>query len=117
MPAVQLTLEAAAVARADGMQRAEAHAALDWKAEAFSALRAYLATHETFFCDDLWTTGLSRPAESRALGPVIARAARERLMERTGEFRKSVASHLSEKPLWRSLVYAGAALDLVGGGR
>jgi hypothetical protein len=111
----QLTLDEAAARRADGMQRADAHASVDWKDEAFSALRAYLESHETFFCDDLWTTGLSRPAESRALGPVIARAAREGLMARSGEHRASVASHLSPKPVWRSLVYGGAALDLVGG--
>jgi hypothetical protein len=110
----QLTLDEAAARRADGMQRADAHASCDWKDEAYEALRAYLETHPTFFCDDLWSTGLSRPAESRALGPVIARAARERLMVRSGEHRASVASHLSPKPVWRSLVY-GAALDLVGG--
>jgi hypothetical protein len=108
-PAVQLTLDEAAARRADGMQRAEAHASLDWKEAAFAALSAYLAEHETFFCDDIWSCGLERPAESRALGPVIARAARERLMERSGEHRKSVASHLSEKPVWRSLVYVGRA--------
>jgi hypothetical protein len=106
----QLTLDEAAARRADGMQRADAHASVDWKEAAFAELSAYLRTHSEFFCDAFWAeTRLSRPAESRALGPVIARAAREGLMVRTGEYRPSVASHLSPKPVWRSLVYGRAA--------
>ncbi len=55
--------------------------------------------------DDFWREArLDSPPEARALGPVILRAARLRLMEKTGEFRQSVASNLSPKPVWRSLI-------------
>jgi hypothetical protein len=103
---IQLSLSAR-VRREDGIRRADDHADEDWKEAAFRALSSYLRTHPTLFCDDLWEH-IERPRESRALGPVILRAARERLMVRSGEYRKSVASNLSEKPVWRSLVYVGS---------
>lgn len=77
-----------------------------WMAAAWDALNEYLRTHETFFVDDFWNeTKLERPKESRALGPVVLRAARDGLMKKSGQFRKSAASNMTEKPLWTSLVY------------
>jgi uracil-DNA glycosylase family 4 len=78
----------------------------DWMAAAWDALVAYLRTHPTFFVDTFWAeTGLERPRESRALGPVVLRAAREGLMHKSGEFRSSTASNMTEKPVWASLLY------------
>jgi hypothetical protein len=66
----------------------------------------YLIEHDEFFVDDFWSdSGLDEPCEARALGPLVLRAAREGLMEQKGEFRKSVASNLSPKPVWQSLVH------------
>ncbi len=78
----------------------------DWMSAAWNILVDYLRTHETFFVDEFWEqTNLVRPKESRALGPVVLRAAREGLMRKSGEFRKSTASNMTEKPLWQSLIY------------
>lgn len=78
----------------------------NWMAAAWDALVEYLRTHEVFFSDEFWSeANLPRPKESRALGPVILRAAREGLMRKSGQFRKSVASHMTEKPVWDSLIY------------
>lgn len=78
----------------------------DWMATAWDALVRYLETHPTWFSDDFWAaTTIERPRESRALGPLVLKAAKKGLMEKTGEFRKSVASNMTEKPCWRSLIY------------
>lgn len=87
----------------------EANADDDWLADAFDALVAYLRTNPEFFSDDFWSvTQIRRPRESRAFGPVVMKAARDGLMEKSGEFRKSVASNMTEKPVWRSLIYGGS---------
>jgi len=90
--------------RDEGMARAEAHAPDGWNDAAFEFVRAYLETHDDLFVDDLWEAGLAEPPSPRALGPVLQRAARAGLMARTGEYRPSARSHLSPKPVWRSLV-------------
>lgn len=91
------------------LEAVEAAADPDWMDIAWAALVTYLETHRTMFVDDLWDTGLPEPRESRALGPLILRAARDGLMAKSGEFRKSVRSHLTEKPVWRSLIYGRCA--------
>lgn len=78
----------------------------DWMATAWDALVHYLETHPEWFADDFWAaTTVERPRESRALGPLVLRAAREGLMVKSGRFRKSVASNMTEKPIWESNVY------------
>lgn len=80
----------------------------DWMATAWDALVDYLRSHPSFFVDDFWAdTTLERPRESRALGPVVLRAAREGLMVKSGQFRKSTASHMTEKPIWDSKICKG----------
>jgi hypothetical protein len=72
---------------------------------AWRVLVRYLQTHREFFVDDFWTdTGLDQPREARALGPLVLRASRENLMVKSGRSRPSVRSHLSEKPVWLSLI-------------
>jgi hypothetical protein len=88
------------------LAQVEANADESWLADAYDALVAYLKGHEEFFVDDWWQrTGFREPREARALGPVVMRAARAGLMEKTGNFRKSIRSNMTEKPVWRSLIY------------
>lgn len=91
-----------------GMEMAAAGAGT-WIEEASAFVRSYLETHEELFCDDLWAAGLSEPPNAKALGPVILRAAREGLMEKSGNYRPSVSSHGIPKPVWRSLIFRGEA--------
>jgi len=78
-----------------------------WASAAWDALVAYLRSHETFFGDDFWLeTNLERPRESRALGPIVLRAARQGLMKKSGEFRPSAQSNMQSKPVWTSLVHS-----------
>lgn len=92
--------------RDDAIEAVEAAADPDWIALAWDTLISYLKTHDEFFVDDLWSsTGLPEPREARALGPVVLRAARDGFMVKSGRFRKSVRSNMTEKPVWRSLIY------------
>lgn len=83
-----------------------------WAAAAWDALMTYLRTHPEFFADDFWNateTVLARPRESRALGPIVLRAARLGHMVKSGRFRKSTASNMTEKPIWTSNLYRAEA--------
>lgn len=83
-----------------------------WAAAAWDALVTYLRTHQEFFVDHFWTeTELVRPRESRALGPIVLRAARQGHMVKSGRFRKSTASNMTEKPIWTSNLYRAEAVD------
>lgn len=101
----QLRQIEAAERRDSGMAAVDAAADPEWRRRAYEALVRYLETHGEFFVDEFWLAAdLEEPREARALGPVVQQAAREGLMEKSGEFRKSTASNLTEKPVWRSLI-------------
>lgn len=99
-----LPLDRAVAERDAGMARAEANAPDGWNDEAYDFVVRYLERHTELHVDDLWNVGLPTPPNPRALGPVLQRAARSGLMVKTGEYRPSVRSHLSPKPVWESLI-------------
>lgn len=105
----QLSIFEARQARDSALARVESHASRDWLDEAFAALRGYLETHATMHVDDLAPYLPAASGDRRALGAVFVRAAREGLMEKTENYRPSVASNLSPKVVWRSLVWSAAA--------
>jgi hypothetical protein len=100
-----LTSEAQAE-RDAALARVEDAADPEWLLEARRAIFATACACPTFISDDVWTVGgLVSTREDRALGPVFLAMSREGLIEKTGEQRPSVRSHLSGKPVWRSNVY------------
>jgi hypothetical protein len=105
----QLSLFAAAKAgRADGLERVATNADPEWSEEAYVALVRTAERLSEFISDDVWRIGeLASTREDRALGPVFLRAARNRVAVKTNKVRPSVRSHLSGKPVWRSLIYRG----------
>jgi hypothetical protein len=77
-----------------------------WALDAWETLVWYLEEHKEFFVDDFWRdSGLEEPREARALGPIVQRAARQKLIVGTGRSRPSVRSHGSGKPIWLSNIY------------
>lgn len=70
-------------ARDDGIARVDENADEVWKADAFEAVRRVASVKATFTPDDIWKSGLRKPREPRALGPVMLRAIRAGLCERT----------------------------------
>lgn len=98
--------DAAQLARDTALEQVDDHADDQWKAEAWNFLVDYLENHQTMFVDDLWDAGLPPTREDRAVGPLFLKAARMGLMVKTPEYRPSVRSHLTGKPVWRSLIFS-----------
>lgn len=67
-------------------------------------IRSYLTQHHTLFVDDLWKSGLERPAEPKALGAAIRKAAARGWMAQNGDFRRS-EGNANPKPVWASRIY------------
>ena len=96
----------ALAARDHAMDEVEANTDAAWALDAWETLVWYLEEHKEFFVDDFWRdSGLEEPREARALGPIVQRAARQKLIVGTGRSRPSVRSHGSGKPIWHSNIY------------
>lgn len=86
MTVEQLSLDAARQARDAAIATADAHADPEWKAVAYGVVRGLAALGEPFTADDVWdrlpeTVDTHEPA---ALGPVMLRASKARLIVKTG---------------------------------
>ncbi len=98
--------DAAKEARAEALKRVDEAAEPEWKDMAYEAVVKTALRLPNFISDDVWETGgLDSTREDRALGPVFLRAARDRVCVKTDRVRPSVRSHLSGKPVWRSLIF------------
>lgn len=103
------TVEEARAARDEVLARLDAVTDPEWKDMARLMLIELAETRAEFFADDLWATGLPWPKSARAAGSIWQWGAQTGLIEKTGEGRPSVHSNLSEKPVWRSLIYEEAS--------
>ena len=97
-------------AKAVGIAQSEDTSGPDWAEYADGFIDQYLTRHPYLFVDDLWDAGLLSPSSPRALGARMQAAARRGSMVKTKEYRPSVRSNLSPKPVWRSLIYEMANL-------
>jgi hypothetical protein len=97
--------ERAEAERDAGIAQAQRSADQKWLDEAWRWLNEHLRNNATFFSDDAWESGLERPREARAFGPVVLRASRAGLMVKTNEMRPRTSGHMTPAPVWRSLVY------------
>lgn len=85
---------------------AELAADEEWKRRAFEAVEKTCRARPEFISDDVWRIGgLPSTREDRALGPILVKARKAGLCEKTAESRPSIRSHRSGKPVWRSLVF------------
>lgn len=107
---MQLTIEQALADRDRALQQVDRNADEQWKDRALAAVRTVCEQRAEWHSDDVWAlTDLDEPREARALGPVVLRAIRLGYCEKTDRVRPSVRSHGSGKPVYRSLIYRGAA--------
>lgn len=95
----------ATAARDEAIAAVDTAADPDWKEAALEAVRVTARSLPEFIGDDVWATGLKRPREARALGPVFMRAKRRGWIEKTDRARPSVNSHLGPVTVWRSLIF------------
>jgi hypothetical protein len=85
-----------------------------WKSDALEAVRQVCLTQRTFTTDDVWAhLGRKDPTrENRAMGPVMLRAKRTGLCEKTGRFvpTKQPTSHACYHAVWRSRLAPGRSM-------
>lgn len=105
----QLTLDADASRSAanEAIERVERNADPTWKAEAWVAILTVARTQHIFTGDDVWATGLERPHEPRALGPLMRRAMKAGVCRKTGRMVPSNVpkDHRNPHYEWESLIY------------
>lgn len=79
----------------------------NWAEMAYTAVRQVAERKSEFTPDDIWATGLPKPSDARALGGVMGRARREKLIEKTGRVQPTTQpeSHGTDVTVWRSLIY------------
>lgn len=99
-----LDAEAAVEGKRDGMERVEVNADPEWKQDALLAVGEVAWRLEEFTSDDIWATGLPKPAEARALGPILMQAAKKGWCEKTGRSRPTsqASRHATDVAIWRS---------------
>ncbi|MGW8630575.1 hypothetical protein [Streptomyces sp. NPDC055793] len=94
------TLKAAEAARDEAMERVYESAADEWKAKAHATVIAVADSLGEFTVDDLWDAGLDKPAEPRAMGPILRKAARDGFIRQTGNYAKSRYRNATPIPVW-----------------
>lgn len=111
--------EAATAARDHSMAVVAENAGDEWMDAALAAVRETAGRLDRFTTDDVMDghPALPEPHNGRAWGPVMVRAKADGVIENTGYMAPSsrVSSHGRRKLLWRSLVYAGAAVRELAG--
>lgn len=107
LPAIELDAEEGRRRRDEAMALAEEHAEPSWNETAYEAVRFLALRMEEFTTDDVWALGLVQPREPRALGAVMSRAVKARLIERTNRVLESARPecHRNPKRVWRSLLF------------
>ncbi len=87
------------------LRQVERNATMAWKDKAWLVVQQLAAKKTPFTPDDVWETGLERPREPRALGPVMMRAVKQKLIEPTGEWVNSrqASQHATPIRVWIGL--------------
>ena len=80
---------AAKAARDEALERVEGGAPEEWLRDAHLKVHEVAYRLDDFTTDDLFEWGLWQPPEPRALGPVMLKAVRDGLIEKTGDYRQS----------------------------
>lgn len=102
-PVIRSSAEALS-ARSEAIARVDSNADPEWKARAAGAVADVCERYDEFTADTIWLY-LDQPPTPAALGPVMLRAARAGLCEKTGRM-KMTENPVRHRDLtvWRSLV-------------
>jgi hypothetical protein len=104
---------AAKAAKDEAMKRVEDHASPEWLAFAKKMLRSVAETMPEFTTDDLVRSGLTKPREPRAFGPIMLWGAKRNIIMKTDRMRKStqVTNHMRPLAIWQSRIYKPPAKE------
>lgn len=100
------TLIEAREAAHTGMDRAEQGAGDEWNAKADEAIRELATRKQTITADDIRAV-LPPTKERRAHGPVMRRALRSGILEKTGTYTSSTFRNAAPIPVWQSTIFEG----------
>lgn len=93
----------------EAMQRVFDHADQQWKLEAYATIVRIAKRQTELTTDDVWEAIPSgvETHERRALGPIMVLAAKNGIIEKTGQWveTKREAAHQRPVALWRSKVF------------
>ncbi|HSN11775.1 MAG TPA: hypothetical protein VLS51_06690 [Propionibacteriaceae bacterium] len=99
------TLDDALAERDEALARVERAADPDWMFYARKAVELLSDTTPVFTTDQVWEVlaegRVASPDEPRALGPVMRKAMKDKVIERTGVYAMSVRRHGSPIPVYR----------------
>ena len=94
--------------RDEALERVESNASVEFLATAYGAVKRAAMIHETFIVDDVWQQlpDFAKTHEKRAMGAVVRRAVKEKIIEPTEEYRASQQPqcHGNPRRVWRSLI-------------
>lgn len=92
--------------RDEAMSRVDRAAPADWKELARQAVERVASERDVFTTDHVWLDGLEKPPEPRAMGPIMRRAIRAGLIEKTGRVVPTIfpEGHAGPRHEWRSLI-------------
>ena len=90
----------------EGITAADRGASIAFKDAAQLAIMQAALAHETFIVDQVWQYMPARPLEGRAMGAAMRQAAREGMIQATGEWSSSdqPQCHRNPRQVWRSLL-------------
>ncbi len=93
----------------EAMHRAYIHAEEDWRVAAYAAVNRLARKQRDLTTDDVWEAipANVQTHEPRALGPIMALAARNGLIRKTGTWRETTRAAAHQRPVavWASNVY------------
>jgi len=98
----------AEIEKEDAMARVEANADPEWLVAALDAVHRAATAYPAFIADDIWKFLQDVPVfthDSRALGPVLVRAAKRGYIEKTETYLPSYRRHKTPQRVWRSLIH------------
>ena len=82
----------------------------DWNEEAWEEFMDIARTNLEFTSNNVTVRMKSSKAkthDARAIGPIMLKAARARIIEKTGRYAPGAYGHGKPTPIWRSLIYTG----------
>ena len=97
--------EAAEARQAEGLALVVANAGESWVDYATAFMHRYCLNNGTVFCDDVWQSGLERPASPRAFGTVMKHALKQGWIVKTYQARPSTQSNNALRNVYRSTIY------------
>lgn len=94
--------------RDEAIERVDEHADDEWKEVALDCVRQLCRQHALFTSDEVLELLETKPVtthDTRALGPVMLKAVRDGLIEKSGRLLPSRRRHMAPIFEWRSLIH------------